>query len=85
MNERLAKGPAIEGLNARFRGPLMSYFKRRVGNHAEAEDLTQQVFMRLLAADDFERVEQAEGYVFTTAANLLRDRDRRALRRGESR
>jgi RNA polymerase sigma factor (sigma-70 family) len=71
----------MEGLDARFRRPLMSYFKRRVGNHAEAEDLTQQVFMRLLAADDFERVEQAEGYVFTVAANLLKDRGRQAARR----
>jgi RNA polymerase sigma-70 factor (ECF subfamily) len=74
---------SIEGLDARFRRPLMSYFKRRVGDHAEAEDLTQQVFMRLLAADDFERVEQVEGYVFTVAANLLKDRGRRASRRGE--
>jgi RNA polymerase sigma factor (sigma-70 family) len=71
----------MEGLDARFRRPLMSYFKRRVGNHAEAEDLTQQVFMRLLAADDFERVEQAEGYVFTVASNLLNDRGRQAARR----
>lgn len=74
---------SIEGLDARFRRPLMSYFKRRVGDHAEAEDLTQQVFMRLLATEDFERVEQAEGYVFTVAANLLKDRGRRASRRGE--
>ena len=76
-------GVSIEGLDARFRRPLMSYFRRRIGDHAEAEDLTQQVFMRLLAAEDFERVDQAEGYVFTVAANLLKDRGRRAARRGD--
>jgi len=61
----------------------MSYFKRRVGDHAEAEDLTQQVFMRLVATDDLERIEQAEGYVFTVAGNLLKDRGRRVSRRDE--
>jgi RNA polymerase sigma factor (sigma-70 family) len=74
---------SIDGLDARFRRPLMSYFRRRVGDHAEAEDLTQQVFMRLLAAGDFDQVEQVEGYVFTVAANLMKDRGRRAARRGD--
>jgi RNA polymerase sigma factor (sigma-70 family) len=74
---------SIDRLDARFRRPLMSYFRRRVGDYAEAEDLTQQVFMRLLAADDFDQVGQPEGYVFTVAANLLKDRGRRAARRGD--
>ena len=83
MNRPTPTRLSFEDLDARFRRPLMTYFRRRVGDHAEAEDLTQQVFLRLLAADDFERVEQAEGYVFTVAANLLKDRGRRASRRGE--
>ena len=74
---------SIDGLDARFRRPLMSYFRRRVSDHAEAEDLTQQVFMRLLAAGDLDQVEQVEGYVFTVAANLVKDRGRRAARRGD--
>jgi RNA polymerase sigma factor (sigma-70 family) len=80
--ERSKADLSIAGLDARFRRPLMSYFKRRVGDHAEAEDLTQQVFVRLLAAGDLAQVEQADGYVFTIAANLLRDRGRQAARRG---
>ncbi len=74
---------AILALDARFRRPLMSYFLRRTGNHAEAEDLTQQVFMRLISADNLDAVEHAEGYVFTIATNLLKDRGKRASLRFE--
>lgn len=52
----------------------MSFFLRRLHNHAEAEDLTQEVFIRLVRSDA--RVEMAQAYIFQTAANLLRDRAR---------
>lgn len=67
-------------LDERFRGPLMSFFYRRVGDRAEAEDLTQEVFVRLVGSDSFEGAERAEAFVFRVAANLLRDRHRRAAR-----
>jgi RNA polymerase sigma factor (sigma-70 family) len=55
----------------------MSFFLRRVNNHAEAEDLTQEVFAKLLGRTD-ETIDSPDSYVFQTAANLLRDRARRA-------
>jgi RNA polymerase sigma factor (sigma-70 family) len=69
-------------LDARFRGPLMSFFLRRVRNRAEAEDLTQEVFARLLAALERGRIDDAEAFVFRVAANLLADRGRRLASRG---
>jgi RNA polymerase sigma-70 factor (ECF subfamily) len=63
-------------LDARFHGPLMSFFLRRIKNHAEAEDLTQEVLLRAIRASDLDRVENAESYVFKIAINLLRDRKR---------
>src|SRR3546814_11671973 len=42
---------AVDQLNRRFRPGLMAFFLRRVGNHAEAEDLTQEVFVRLADTD----------------------------------
>jgi RNA polymerase sigma-70 factor (ECF subfamily) len=62
----------------------MSFFLRRVGHYAEAEDLTQQVFLRLLGAGELDRIEDAEAFVFTVATNLLRDRARRAARSASS-
>ena len=72
-------------LDARFRRPLMSYFLRRIHSRTEAEDLTQQVFVRLLATTrtKLEAIDHAEGFVFTVAANLLKDRNRSSAVRYE--
>jgi RNA polymerase sigma factor (sigma-70 family) len=67
-------------LTRRFRPALMSYFLRRVRSHAEAEDLTQDVFVRLARLDPTEW-QSAEAYVFRIAANLLSDRARKARTR----
>src|SRR5690242_1181677 len=61
-------------LYRRFWPALMSFFLRRIRNHAEAEDLTQEVFIRL--ARSGAAIETAQAYIFQTAANLLRDRAR---------
>ena len=63
-------------LHRRYHAALMAFFVRRIGNRAEAEDLTQEVFARLAAGAD-RRFLDADAYVFQTAANLLRDRGRR--------
>lgn len=68
-------------LDARFRRPLMSFFLRRASSHSEAEDLTQQVFLRILGTQP-DRIENPEAFVFTVATNLLRDRGRKAARMG---
>lgn len=66
-------GPPVE-LDRGLRAPLLAYFKRKVQNHAEAEDLTQEVLMRLSSQSQPPQALQA--YAFVTAANLLRDRAR---------
>ena len=67
-------------LDARFRAPLMAYFLRRTGNRSEAEDLTQETFVRLIASSSFEFADEANAYVFRVAINLLRDRARTTAR-----
>jgi len=68
-------------LDGNFRLPLITYFLRRVANRAEAEDLTQEVFLRVLRQSEAVDVNRAKSYVFTAAANLLRDRARQAAAR----
>ena len=65
-------------LVARFRSPLMSFFLRRAHNREDAEDLTQEVFVRILRRDEAVPVQNPEVYIFRIAANLLRDRARKA-------
>ena len=67
-----------ERLDARFRGPLMSFFLRRTGNRQDAEDLTQEVFLRILRRGEEPPEGHAELFVFKVAANLLKDRARQA-------
>lgn len=69
-----------EDLDARFRASLMAYFYRRTGNRQEAEDLTQETFVRLIGSNSFEGADQAHAFVFRVASNLLRDRARSAIR-----
>jgi RNA polymerase sigma-70 factor (ECF subfamily) len=65
-------------LAARYRRPLMSYFLRRARSAQDAEDLTQEVFLRIVRRDEAVPLENAEVYLFRIAGNLLRDRARRA-------
>ncbi len=67
-------------LDARFRSPLMSFFLRRIKNRADAEDLTQEVFLRLIGSR-VSRIENVDAFIFKVAANLLNDRHRREARR----
>ena len=73
-------------MDARFRLPLMSFFLRRTTNRAEAEDLTQEVFVRLISSPGpADGIDCAEAFVFRVATNLLIDRSRlrsRSLRCG---
>ena len=66
----------LERINRQFRPALLAYFRRRVTSHAEAEDLTQEVFMRL-ARSEGRTAESIDAFIFRIATNLLRDRSRR--------
>src|SRR5689334_17203391 len=69
-------------LGARFQRPLMTFFLRRIKDRALAEDLTQDVLLKVVRACERGQIERADSYVFKVAINLLRDHRRRALRAG---
>lgn len=68
----------IIALSSKYREALRRYFLRRVGDAQEADDLTQEVFVRIIRKSDMEAVENPEGFLFRAALNLLRDRSRQA-------
>ena len=67
---------------ADIRPALLSFFRRRCKNLAQAEDLTQDVIVRTLTCKQWTSEEQAKGYVFRTAANLWCDQVRTRVSRG---
>jgi RNA polymerase sigma factor (sigma-70 family) len=83
INQDPANELSGAALDARFRRPLMRFFMRRVGNHGDAEDFTQQTFARLLGMSADRNVEDIAALIFTVATNLLRDRNRQEIRRGD--
>jgi RNA polymerase sigma factor (sigma-70 family) len=58
---------------AKHQSRLTGFFRRRVRNTWDAQDLTQEVYLRLLRADEREVIRNPEGYLRTVAGNLLRE------------
>ena len=70
-----------EALFTRYAGPILGFTERMLGNRAEAEEVTQDVFLKMIS-----RCEQYDGrasvstWLFAIAANACRDRLRSAWR-----
>jgi RNA polymerase sigma factor (sigma-70 family) len=60
-----------------YKEPVRRFFLRRTRNPTEADDLTQDLFARIVRKGSLENVDHPEGFVFQSAMNLLRDRSRR--------
>jgi RNA polymerase sigma-70 factor (ECF subfamily) len=67
----------VEALARQYAPALRRFFQRRSSEPADVDDLVQEVFLRLTRRGDLAGVDNLEGYVFQTAANVLRDRARR--------
>ena len=73
---------AFEELVARYQGRLLTVLRHLVGNREQAEDLTQEVFLRVYRArKSYEPGAKFATWLFTianhAAANALRDQSRR--------
>ena len=66
-------------------GPrLFGFFYRLTGSRVDAEDLLQDLFLRLVRRiEQYEHDGQFEGWLFRIGTNLVRDRIRRIKRRPE--
>ncbi|NLY00772.1 MAG: sigma-70 family RNA polymerase sigma factor [Rhodopirellula sp.] len=86
--ERIAAGDplAVEGCLERYRGLVWSMTRRFAGNHADAEDAVQEVFIELWRhAGRFDPTMAEEStFVATIARRRLIDRHRRRARRPEA-
>jgi|HubBroStandDraft_3_1064219.scaffolds.fasta_scaffold359819_2 RNA polymerase sigma factor (sigma-70 family) len=74
----------LSTLNEHYRTPLFNYFRRRVETAGDAEDLTQDTFVKLLALAETERVQEPGALLFRIAGNLIADRYRKSGRRSKA-
>jgi RNA polymerase sigma-70 factor (ECF subfamily) len=73
---------ALQQLFDKWKRPLLSFFYRSLGSHADAEDLTLEVFIRLhRAAAEYRPTAKFSTYLFHIAQNLLRNEYRRRSRK----
>lgn len=72
----------LQHLFERWKRPLLSFFYRSLGSHADAEDLALEVFVRLhRSAADYQPTARFSTYLFHIAQNLLRNELRRRRRK----
>ncbi|MFH1045212.1 MAG: RNA polymerase sigma factor [Pseudomonadota bacterium] len=74
-------GAAFEALYGRWRGPLYRYFLRQCGHAGQADELFQDVFMRVIgAAANYEPTARFSTWLFRIAHNRLIDHWRKTGR-----
>lgn len=72
---------AYERLVDRFGGRVYGFLYRMTGSRQDAEDLLQEVFVRVVRTiADYQHDGRFEAWLFRIAANLVRDRIRRIKR-----
>jgi RNA polymerase sigma factor (sigma-70 family) len=81
VNSRTALRHRLDDVARRYYAPLLSFFRKRMRDPVEVQDLVQQVFLRLSQHPDVAAIRNPDAYIFQTASNALRDH----LRRGRVR
>ena len=60
----------------------MAFFYRRARAKADAPDLAQEVYLRMLRVKDVDAIQSPQRYLFTVASNLLKENAALERRRG---
>jgi hypothetical protein len=58
---------------AEHRGALQTFFRRRIRSQADAADLAQEVYVRMLRISDQEAIRNPVHYLYTVANNLVKE------------
>jgi hypothetical protein len=61
----------LEGIVQRNDRDLKRYLSQRVGNHAEVEDLSQEIYLRLLRIERKDLIRSPEALLFRLASNAV--------------
>jgi RNA polymerase sigma factor (sigma-70 family) len=67
------KPSLVERLFAEHGGALQAFFRRRIRSKAYAQDLAQEVYVRMLRISDQEAIRNPVPYLYTVANNLVKE------------
>ena len=67
------KPSLVERLFAEHRGALQTFFLRRIRAKADAPDLAQEVYVRMLRISDEHAIRNPVHYLYTVANNLVKE------------
>jgi RNA polymerase sigma factor (sigma-70 family) len=67
------KPSLVERLFAEHRGGLQTFFLRRIRAKADAADLAQEVYLRMLRISDQDAIRNPVHYLYTVANNLVKE------------
>ena len=67
------KPSLVERLFAEQRGALQAFFRRRIRSKADAPDLAQEVYLRMLRINDQNAIRNPVLYLYTVANNLVKE------------
>ena len=67
------KPSLVARLFAEHRGALLAFFRRRIRSKADAQDLAQEVYVRMLRVSDQETIRDPVLYLYTVANNLVKE------------
>jgi RNA polymerase sigma-70 factor (ECF subfamily) len=63
----------VERLFAEQRGALQAFFRRRIRSKADAADLAQEVYLRMIRVPDQDAIRNPVLYLYTVANNLVKE------------
>jgi RNA polymerase sigma-19 factor, ECF subfamily len=66
-----ARRSFVAEIASRYGRRLRRFFTQRVRNRADAPDLAQEVFLRLMRVEHHESIRSPEAYLFTVASHVL--------------
>jgi len=67
------KPSLVERLFAEHRGALQGFFRRRIRTQADAPDMAQEVYLRMLRISDQDALRNPVLYLYTVANNLVKE------------
>lgn len=74
-----AKQQLLNSITAQYGPCLKLYLLNKLGgHHHDAEDMLQELYSRLWCYDQLQEIENLKSFVFTVAANMIRDNYRRS-------